>query len=179
MATLAVYAQSSDLETWTGSTAPANATQLLRSASIRVALAANRNPYGDVPNADEAQPLKDATTATVATWIALGINPDAAGLDKLPAKAVKILTADVQLDTAGALTVQQQAAAMVGPEARAILQLAGLLYVDTPQFATDNDLPQWGLSGPWPFGGLSPEKANDTDAMSLDSAGLGEYPFLI
>lgn len=166
-ATLTVYADSAALQAWTGQAPPANATQMLRSASIRVALAANRNPYGDTPDADAIQPLKDATTATVATWIALGINPDAAGLDKLPAKTVKILTADVQLDTTGALTVQQQAAAVVGPEARAILQLAGLLYAPTPQFADDNALPDWGSGGDFPWG-LSWSDLQAIDATSLD-----------
>lgn len=151
---LTVYATSGDLATWLGTTAPANAAILLRSASILVAAAANRDPYTDTPTGDQATVLRDATTAQAAAWVATGIDPAKLGIDAAPVKSRKIGSGDISYDTAGQSEARTAAATELVPEARQILYTGGLLALPLPVGATATDhLEHFGLSGPlrWPF----------------------------
>lgn len=148
--TLTAYATSTDLASWLGTAAPSNAASLLRSATVLVAVATGRSPY-DTPSGDDAEPLRDATTAQAAAWIAAGITPAAGGLDSAPVKESKLGPGDITYDTAGQADARAKAAAELGSEARAILLAAGLLLVDLPVWpAADDQLLDYGLSGTWP-----------------------------
>jgi hypothetical protein len=75
-----IYATSTDLATWTGTTAPANAAQLLRSASLLVREATMAACYdvddtGLPSDATLLQAFNDATCAQAAFWAANGIDP--------------------------------------------------------------------------------------------------------
>lgn len=139
------YASSSDLQAWISpADLPGNADRLLRSATIRVARATNRSPY-DTPTGDDAQPLADAVCAQAASWISLGIDPDAQGLDSAPVKQSKILTGDVTYDTAGQAQARQGAADELCQEAADILQATGLLWEPVP-VGSEGCLPDWGFA---------------------------------
>lgn len=144
-----VYATEADLGTWLaglGLTAPANSAGLLRSATMLVARACNRNPYNDVPTTTDAPILRDATTAQVASWVTLGITPAAAGLDTAPVKSRKIGTADISYDTTGQADKREQAASELAPEAERILIAGGLYALDLPVWTDPSDpLPTYGL----------------------------------
>lgn len=146
------YADLDDLATWTGADAPANADQLLRSATVVVAAATGRNPYtDDTPTGTNATVLRDATTAQAAVWIALSLDPTTAGLTSGSVKRSKIGTGDVEYDTTGQAEARAQAANELAPEARKILLTAGLLLVDLPVWTGDTDrLLDYGLAGTWP-----------------------------
>lgn len=141
------YAAPSDLQAWLGlSQPPTNATSLLRTASAMVALACNRDIYTDVPTTTDVAVLNDATCAQAAAWVALGIDPEAAGLDTAPVKNTKIGTADVSYDTTGQAAQRETAATQLAPEARAILISAGLFALDLPYWPDPTDpLPDYGL----------------------------------
>lgn len=131
-------------------TPPGNAGQLLRSASLTVAYACYRSPYTDAPSTADAAVLKDATCAQAAAWVALGLNPDAAGLDFAPVKKSSILGADVEHDTTGQAQARVAAAESLTPLARAILTTAGLIYEPVPVGAPASDpLPSWGRGHTW------------------------------
>lgn len=171
------YASQSDLAAWLNPAGvPQNADRLLRSATIAVAEACNRNPYTDAPSADDAPPLRDAVCAQVASWTALGIDPDKQGVGgTAPVVEAKLLTADVKYDT----TVQRDRAARaiddLSPEATAILTTAGLLWQPVP-LVTGGNLPRWGQSVP--LGCCDPTSAASIDAYSADAYGYGYgYPF--
>lgn len=147
------YATPDQLTTWMAPTAlPSNAATLLRSATIRVARACNRSPY-DAPNSDDAQPLADATCAQVAAWVALGLDPQALGLDTAPVKSSSMLGDSVVRDTTGQAQARQTAAAELAPEVIDILLAAGLLWQSVPIGADSTDpLPEWGTGqyeAPW------------------------------
>jgi len=79
-----IYATSAELTTW-GVTPPANATTLLRSASILVRRATMTAIYDvdaatSLPtDADKVAALRDATCSQVGTWLALAIDPATGG----------------------------------------------------------------------------------------------------
>lgn len=133
-----VYATYSDLQTWLGTTPPTNADELLRTATTLVATATGRNPYVDTPTGPDVAPLRDATTAQVAAWIATGVTPSAGGLDTAPVKGKKLGSADITYDTTGQTAARTAAATMLTAEARDILYNARLLTLDLPQW-TDPD----------------------------------------
>lgn len=138
------YANTTDLSDWlTDGSIPDNALELLRSATIRVADACNRSPY-DTPTGNDVEPLKDATCAQVASWVSLDMDPAAQGLDKSAVKQSSILSGQVTYDTTGSVTARQNAAAQLCPEAREILQAAGLLWQPVPA-ASGGRLQHWGL----------------------------------
>lgn len=168
------YAIGSDLAAWINpESVPATADRLLRSATLVIARAANRNPYTDAPSADEAPPLRDATCAQVASWIALGVDPAKLGVGgPSPVKSSKILTGSIDYDTtAQAKALASLAESELVPEAQAILQSAGLLWLPVPIGADPCDpLPSWGQASPWPAG-WGADWANEVDGYGWDSAG--------
>lgn len=143
------YATGSDLDNWLddlGLSAPAAAVGLLRSATLLIARAANRNPYTDTPTDTDALALRDATTAQVTAWVTLGLAPAAAGLDSAPVKRSKLGTGDVERDTTGQADARAAAATQLAPEAKEILIAAGLFALDLPYWTSDTDtLPDYGL----------------------------------
>jgi hypothetical protein len=164
-----VYATTSDLTAWLTDlalTVPANAAGLLRSATVLVAKACARNPYTDVPDANAASILRDATTAQVAAWVGSGVTPATLGLDSAPKKSSKIGTADVTYDTTGQADKRETAATVLAPEAAQILIAGGLYALDVPQWIDpDTDgLPTYGLDS-GRFGFPRP----DIDSESLDA----------
>lgn len=136
------YATSADLDLWLSGLdleAPDDAEGMLRTATVMVARAANRNPYTDVLTVPDAVVLKDATTAQVASWVSLGITPSAAGLESAPVKSTKIGTADVTYDTTGQADKRETVATELAPEAMQILIAGGLFALDLPVFTDDTD----------------------------------------
>lgn len=129
------YATADDLAAWTGSTAPSNATQLLRSASLLVAQFVANDWYAvddDGYPTDTAlrQALRDATTEQAASWAALGINP-AAGAAGATRQAIRTRIGTAQVDygsSAEGRNSDDQAAAatQLSPGAFQILRLAGV-----------------------------------------------------
>ncbi|TIH33682.1 hypothetical protein [Subtercola vilae] len=82
----AALASPTDLAAWTGAAAPANAANLLRSATILV-LDATESAYyaidpltGLATNAQTKQALNDATCIQVAAWLAFGYDPLSGGV---------------------------------------------------------------------------------------------------
>lgn len=167
---LTVYATPGDLASWLQGSPPANAVRLLRSATFVIAEACARNPYGDTPSDTDAPVLKDATLAQASSWIALGINPDALGIDgPAPLKKSTMLNADIEYDTKAAVEARSQAARELAPQAESILDAAGLLWVPQPLADTSGALRHFGLSSPWPFGAGSLTRANELDEFSTDA----------
>lgn len=132
-----MLANPGDLAQWTGTAAPANATQILRSCTSLV-LEATEGAYYDVDPATglatDAQILKamqDATCIQAAAWIALKIDPSTGGvLAGSVAGSKKIGTAQIVYDsTATASANAARAAAYSGivPDARRKLQQNNLI----------------------------------------------------
>lgn len=143
--TFTAYADEAALGNWLGAAAPSNAVALLRSASFVVAKACNRDPYSDTPSTADAQVLADATCAQVATWLAVGVNPAAAGTDVRVKVEAKLGSGDVKWDALSAQTIADAATAL-SPEAESILQTAGLLWLPVPLGASPCDeLPHYGI----------------------------------
>lgn len=159
-----VYANAADYGNWTQTALPDGIDQLLRSASLRVARACMRDPYNDSPTGEAVDALRDATCAQAAAWLALGVSPDAAGLDTRVTVESKIGTGSVKYDAIPAADVQS-AVADLAPLAREILTAAGLISLDLPVFTGDDyllgfghdrdqlDRPPYGLPQPIVFGG--------------------------
>lgn len=133
-----VYATTEDLANWTGEEAPANATPLLRSASILVRGATRAALYdtdaaGKPSDTEVLQAFSDATCSQAAAWGAAGIDPTEQGVGlAAPAVVSKSMGGrSVQYaDLSGSVTIQQaraQAATQLCAEALAILAGAGLL----------------------------------------------------
>jgi hypothetical protein len=130
-----IYATPTDLATWTGATAPANAVNLLRSASMLIADVTSSAFYPvnvstglptDVPTLTA---LRDATCAQAALWAALKIDPAAgpAGVAS-SASSKKVGTAALTYNTTAAQTqARMDAAKTPCEESLLILRLAGLL----------------------------------------------------
>lgn len=132
-----IYADESDLSTWLSMDPPANAAQLLRSASLLVTDGTSGDYYdvdgtGMPSDADTLQAFNDATCAQAAMWMAAGIDPATAGLPPAgPVRLKKIGTGQVEYDTAGQTTVtmaqaRQIAAQTLCDESLRILNQAGL-----------------------------------------------------
>ncbi len=80
MAAILTYATSDDLATWTGATAPSNASALLRTSSLIVRRATMTATYAtDEPglptDADVVDALRDATCAQAAALAANDVDP--------------------------------------------------------------------------------------------------------
>lgn len=132
-----VYADTTALTAWTGGPPPANANQLLRSASLLITNATVASVYGvdDAGLPSEAkvlQAFKDATCAQVAYWVAAGIDPTAGGISTAaPVRGKSLGSGRVEYDTAvsGSVTAFQAkraAAATLCAEAHMILHQAGI-----------------------------------------------------
>lgn len=127
-----IYATAADLAKWTQQAAPANAVQLLRSASLLVRDATKACFYAVDSNnmptdATTLQTFNDATCAQAAFWAANGIDPSAplAVPGVLNQKAIG--SARLGYDTAGAGSLaawqaKVQAASELCDEAVRILQ---------------------------------------------------------
>lgn len=135
------YATVAQLRIWLGLAPDAevlNAVSKLRSATIRVAQACHLSPYDAGPS-DNDQALQDATCAQAATWLALGIEPSAAGLDTAPVKKSTMLGDDVERDTRGQVLLFAAAAGELCQEAHDILYGAGLLWFGDFEIADAGD----------------------------------------
>lgn len=132
-----VYAAPADLTAWTGATAPANATQLLRSASLLVRDATASAFYaadttGLPTDAATLAAFKDATTAQAAFWAANGIDPAAGALPTAGVlRGKKIGSASLDYDTsatvsAAVLQARLDSVENLVPEAVRILRGAGV-----------------------------------------------------
>ena len=132
-----VYADSAELATWTGLPAPANATQLLRSASMIVRSATVASVYGvdetGLPSeAKVSDAFRDATCAQVASWVGADVDPSGAGLSTTaPVRGKKLGSGSVEYDTAASSSVvayqaKRAAAVTLCPEAYMILHEAGI-----------------------------------------------------
>lgn len=132
-----VYADSTELAAWTGVAAPANATQLLRSASMLLRSATLTSVYGTdetgLPaEAKVAEAFRDATCAQVASWVGAGVDPSGAGISTTaPVRGKRLGSGSVEYDTAASSSVtafqaKRVAAVTLCPEAFMILQQAGI-----------------------------------------------------
>lgn len=148
--------------------APSNAVQLLRSASLRVAEACYRNPYADVPTGGDAEALRDATCAQATVWITSGIDPADVAVSEAALKSSTILDGRVEYDTTAQANARAAAVEGLSPDAVAILTAAGLIYMPVPVADTSGLLPTFGLSGPLPYYG-SPLAERCVDA--------GDWPY--
>ena len=146
---LAEYATEQDLANWLTVSNPDNAVSLLRSAMIRVARACNLDPY-QTPDPSITDPLRDATCAQVASWVALGIDPAKSGTDMPgPVKSATLLDKKIDRDTTSASKLLESAVTDLCDEAQSILHSAGLLLggplEPVPVGADPTDmLPDWG-----------------------------------
>lgn len=116
------YAEPADLVTWQGldlDAPPADYARRLRAATFVVAEACAMNPYTDVPNPDQVQPLNDATCAQAAWWIAEGVAVDALPVGgPAPVKKSTMLGADVEYDTTKATAISRSiSGAQLAPQA--------------------------------------------------------------
>ena len=132
-----VYAVPDDLAAWTGSAAPANATPLLRSASLLVRDATASAFYaadttGLPTDPTTLQAFKDATCAQAAFWAANGIDPAAGALPTAGVlRGKKLGSASLDYDTAAAasqavLQARMDSVEALVPEAVRILRGAGV-----------------------------------------------------
>ena len=132
-----VYAVPDDLAAWTGSAAPANATPLLRSASLLVRDATASAFYaadttGLPTDPGTLQAFKDATCAQAAFWAANGIDPAAGALPTAGVlRGKKLGSASLDYDTAAAasqavLQARMDSVEGLVPEAVRILRGAGV-----------------------------------------------------
>ena len=145
-----IYATPSDLAAWTGTAVPANATQLLRSASLLVQEATSNAYYDTPPDTSGGQSsgsynyyrpdalpsdpavlavLNAATCIQAAAWAALGIDPTLAGVVQPTVVSQKhIGTASiVYADAAAASAAKALAATQLVPEAMRVLLQAHLV----------------------------------------------------
>lgn len=120
----------------------------LRSASLRVALACQRNPYVDVPAGGDAVALRDAVCAQAKVWIRSGIDPSDLGVSEAAVKASTVLDGKLEYDTAGQARARAAAVDGLSAEAVAILTAAALIWLPTPTGDTSGCLPTFGLTGP-------------------------------
>lgn len=128
-------AQPTDLATWTGTTAPANATPLLRSATSLVLSASGSSYYsvdavtGLATDPVVAKVLKDATCIQAAAWAAMGVDPLLGGVTVAKVASQKSIgTAHLTYADAG-MAAQARAASLTSlvPEAARKLQENNLL----------------------------------------------------
>lgn len=131
-----VYATSADLTKWTGTTAPDNADQLLRTASLAVRNATKTARYdvdtdGLPTDADTLQAFKDATCAQAAALAAAKVDPAAGGVLKAGVATSKSVgSASIgYADSAAAAAAKQALLTSLCPDAASILTQAGLVTV--------------------------------------------------
>ena len=131
----ATLATPTDLAAWTGTAAPSNATQLLRSCTTMV-LSATEGAFYDVDPltglATDAQILagmRDATCIQAAAWAALGIDPLTGGAVTSKVKSSqKLLTASITYaDSTEAAAARKAAYESLVPQALQKLQQLNLL----------------------------------------------------
>ncbi len=129
-----VHATVAELVAWTGEAAPANAAQLLRSASLLIdretvtAVYAVNRDTGRATDTAVLDALRDATSAQAATWAALGVDPVKGAADTSGAKVRTSLgSGTIEYDPATVTAARAQAATELAPEAAQILAAAGLL----------------------------------------------------
>lgn len=131
----AALASSADYTAWTGGTAPANITNLLRAAT-KLVQEATAVAYYDVDpltglatNAQTKKALNDATCIQAAAWTAMNYDPLTGGvMNSGVESATKIGTASITFAD-GALAAQAKSDAITGlvPEARRVLAQNNLL----------------------------------------------------
>jgi hypothetical protein len=128
-----VYASTDDLAAWLGSAAPANATPLLRSASLSVREATSLAFYatdstGLPTDAATLRAFNDATCCQAAWLNAESIDPNRGGaLATGTQTSIGIGSARITYaDAAAAVTAKQQALTGLCPDAQRILRNAGL-----------------------------------------------------
>jgi hypothetical protein len=130
-----MLAQPTDLATYTGAAAPANATILLRSATSLVLDATNQSYYSADPttglatDAQIAAAMKTATIIQAAAWAATGYDPLTGGI--VTTQVVKSSRAgaasDTFADAAQAAQSRVEAMKHLVPEAERVLRLNNLL----------------------------------------------------
>ena len=129
-----IYATSAELTTWLGVAVPANAADLLRSASLLVRRATLTAIYDvdaatSLPtDADLVTALREATCSQVATWIALAIDPVkgfAEGGKIVSAKSLGSGSIQYAVDT-NIVQARADAARYLSQDALLILAQAGL-----------------------------------------------------
>lgn len=128
-----VYATPDDLAAWTGTTAPTNATALLRSASLAVREATELCFYavddtGLPTNTTQLQAFNDATCCQAAALAELDVNPQSGGVVEAGVvSSSKLGSASFEYADA-AIAAAAKAAAMQGlvPDALRILRDAGI-----------------------------------------------------
>ena len=128
-------AQPSDLATWMGVTAPANATALLRAATSLVLAASDASYYDVDPNtglatdATVAAVLRDATCIQATAWSKLGIDPDLGGVVVASVASQKSIGSAhlTYADAAAAATAKVQALTSLVPAAVRKLQENNLM----------------------------------------------------
>jgi hypothetical protein len=134
-----VYATNADLTAWlAGAALPANATVLLRSASMLVRSSTVTALYdvdteGLPSDATVLEAFTDATCAQAAFWAAAGVDPVAGGVSTTaPVRSKKLGSGAVEYDTGvsasvTAFSAKQAAANSLCGEAWMILQQAGIV----------------------------------------------------
>jgi hypothetical protein len=134
VATILVYATSSDLATWTGSAAPTNADALLRTASMLVRRQTRTAVYdvdtaGAPTDADTLAAFNQATCAQAAAMAANNVDPAAGVAGASGAvQSTSIGTASITYAVAGDAAASRQALLTeLCSEAAMILDDAGLL----------------------------------------------------
>ncbi|WP_350347257.1 hypothetical protein ABIQ69_11510 [Agromyces sp. G08B096] len=128
-------AEPADLAAWTGTDAPTNAAQILRSCTSLVLDETKTATYPVDPetglstDTDVKNALRDATCIQAAAWVALKIDPATGGVLAQSVKKRKELgTAVIEYaDSASAAAARAQAYRELVPEARAFLRNRGLL----------------------------------------------------
>lgn len=130
-----MLAQPSDLANWTGAAAPANATQLLRSATGLVLEATGSAYYDADPTTGLAtdtityNALRDATCIQAAAWAAMGIDPSLGGVPAVGVVAQKRIgsASIVYANPNDAEQARSESLRNLVPEAARKLQLNNLL----------------------------------------------------
>lgn len=159
---LVPYATKQQLADWldaAGMSLPDNPDGYLRSATFRVAQACNISPYS---GAAGDSPLADAVCAQVASWVALGVDPNKNGLDLPgPVRQSSILDAKVVRDTTALNALTTEMANGLCGEAEAILRQAELLWLGDFEIAAPACGPPemaefdgygWPALSEWPYG---------------------------
>jgi hypothetical protein len=130
-----MLAQPADLAGWTGTAAPANATQLLRAATSLVLEATESAYYDADPTTGLAtdtatyNALRDATCIQAAAWAAMGIDPNLGGVQAAGVVAQKRIgsASIVYANPADAEQARSESLRNLVPEAARKLQLNNLL----------------------------------------------------
>lgn len=132
-----IYANPTDLETWTGQTVdPGEVTPLLRHASILVHRVVRNDIYDTDPSGKPSDPdlleaMREATCAQAEVWMQLGIQP-AGGLAAMEPQitATSVDGASVSYDSGTSVRAKIRAAEALCPAAYIILRDVGLAGPD-------------------------------------------------